>query len=236
MAGNTNQRMQPIVALKALKRLIDNPELTEEVFVIIKAMSGNALEKSFKRFRKTTTGQQILREKRELLHTLEDREYLATLPAGSLGRAYLNFVESENLTADGLVEASQREDYIENPDLRLFADRMRDQHDLWHVMTGYGRDTFGEACLLGFTYAQARNRGIGIIALIGTLKISQEMGAGVNGAVWQAYRDGKNAAWLPQQDWESLLAKPLEEVRQQLRIPTPQRYQDVFHGWQLANA
>ncbi len=205
-------RMQPIVAMKALKTLINDPEQTEQVFVIIKAMSGNALEKSFDRFRQTETGKQILLEQRQLLATLQDQAQLRKLDVDSLGRHYLNFVKTEQITADGLVEASQNDDLTQSPALRLFGERLRDSHDLWHVTTGYGTDTFGEACLLAFTYAQTRNRGLGIIAIVGMFKITQELGPEVKKAMWQAYRAGKKAAWLPEQDWESLLQHPIEEV------------------------
>ena len=65
--------------------------------------------------------------------------------------------KSEKITADGLVEASQENvpPELENQSEELIAygKRIRDQHDLWHVLTGYGRDTLGEVCLLWFTYA-----------------------------------------------------------------------------------
>lgn len=230
------QRMQPLVAMRALKELIADPEKTEKVFEIIKAMSGNALFDAFQRFRKTETGCRILGEKQELLETLKNRDALREMEPGSLGRAYLNFVEAEQLTADGLVEASERDEEILDPDLRLFAQRMRDQHDLWHVLTGYGRDTFGEACLLSFTYAQTGNRGLGLIAFIGTIKIARELGSGVYKASWRAFRAGKRAAWLPQQYWEHLLAKPLEEVRQELGITPPETYREILDDYRLANA
>ena len=52
-----------------------------------------------------------------------------------------------------LVEASEEQaDALDaDSDLALFATRQRDMHDLWHVLTEYGRDELGEACLLGFT-------------------------------------------------------------------------------------
>lgn len=228
------RRMQPIVAWRALQRLIADPEQTEQVFVIIRAMSGNALEKAFRRFRSTATGQRILAGKRDLVSVLQNRERLRQYDSATLAGSYLKFVETEQISADGLVEASQDEYAIENEDLRRFGERMRDQHDLWHVVTGYGRDTFGEACLLAFTYAQTRNRGIGIIALMGMYKLSREIGPGVRNAMWQAYRDGRKAAWLPEQDWETLLAEPLETVRQQLRVPPPQKYRAVFQDYRLA--
>lgn len=228
--------MQPLVAMRALKELIDDPEKTEKVFEVIQAVSGDSLERTFERFRKTPTGQAILRDRRSILTTLQDRESLKAMAPGSLGRAYLNFVETEEITADGLVEASDREDLIVDPDLRLFGDRLRDQHDLWHVVTGYGRDTFGEDCLLFFTYAQTKNRGLGLIALIGAFKIARELGSGVYKAAWRAHRAGKRAAWLPQQDWERLLHKPLEEVRQELGISPPETYKEILDTYQLVNA
>lgn len=234
---NTKGRMQPLVAMRALKRLINDPEQTEQVFVVIRAMSGDSLEQSFNRFEKTEIGQIILSEERELLTTLLDRDALREQKTGSLARAYLNFVETEQITADGLVEASELDrDPIADPRLRRFAERMRDQHDLWHVITGYGRDTFGEACLLAFTYAQTKNRGLGVIALVGMIKISKELGPGVRSAMWQAYKAGKRAAWLPQQDWEALLSQPLDEVHRQLHIPAPEIYREVIDAYQLASA
>jgi ubiquinone biosynthesis protein COQ4 len=234
--ASRNNRMRPLVAMRALKNLINEPEKTDQVFVVIKAMSGNSLEKTFVRFSKTETGRKIHSENRNLLSTLLDRESLQTHDAGTLGQAYLGFVEREQISADGLVEASQLEDKIEEPTYRLFGERMRDQHDLWHVTTGYGRDTFGEACLLAFTYAQTGNRGLGIIALAGMIKLQKALGSGVRKAMWQAYKAGKRAAWLPQQDWETLLSQPLEEVRQQLRIAPPEVYREVFENYKTANA
>ena len=242
-----NNRMRPLIAMRALKNLINDPEKTDQVFVVINAMSGTSLEKTFARFRKTDMGKTILSENRNLLTTLLDRESLRTHDAGTLGHAYLGFVEREQISADGLVDASQLstdgpadasqlKEEIEEPRFRLFGERMRDQHDLWHVTTGYGRDTFGEACLLAFTYAQTGNRGLGIIALAGLTKLQKALGSGARKAMWQAYKAGKRAAWLPQQDWETLLSQPLEEVRQQLRITPPEVYQEVFENYKVANA
>ena len=54
-----------------------------------------------------------------------------------------------------------------------FFRRVRDLHDLWHVLTGYGRDPLGEVCLLAFTYAQTRLTGLGAIAFLGTFRIAR---------------------------------------------------------------
>ena len=231
------RRIKPLVAVKALKRLIANPDNTEEVFAIIRAMSGDSLFRAFDRFKLTETGKRIIEEKRELLETLQNRERLNQNKPGSLGRSYLSFVQSEKITADGLVDASEENvpPELENQSEELisFGKRMRDQHDLWHVLTGYGRDTFGEVCLLWFTYAQTKNRGLGLIAVVGAFRHYRELGSRVLKACFGAYMAGKRAAWLPQQDWEAMLEQPIDDVRQQLNIPNPKVYQKILEDYAL---
>ena len=220
--------MQPIVAMKALKRLIADPEQTHEVFEVIRALSGPALRNGLTRFRDTQVGQRVLREKIDLVACLKDRDALAALPADTLGRHYLSFVTNENISAEGLVDASENGEYdAMDPDLKRFAERQRDMHDLWHTLTQYGRDELGEVCLLAFTYAQTRNRGIGIICLAGAQNLAEHYGAGVFKAAWRGYRAGKAAAWLPGADWEALLSQPIDEVRQTLGMTEPDVYRDL---------
>ena len=138
--------------------------------------------------------------------------------------------KKEQLTADGLVEASQDEvTYTEmSEDLKRFATRQRDSHDLWHTLTQYGRNELGELCLLAFTYAQTGNRGIGLIVLAGSMKMRKYYGLSVFSTVFRAYRDGKNCQWLPAQNWELLLEKPIEQVRTKLGIQDPIAYQQLL--------
>lgn len=220
--------MQPLVAWRAIKRLIANPEATEEVFVIIRALSGPSLERGFRRFKALPVGQRVLEEQRQLVETLKDREKLTQHPLDSLGRAYFEFTKSEQITADGLVEASEAgAETFEDPGLALYGERLRDMHDLWHTVTGYGRDELGEACLLGFTYAQTKNRGVGFITLVAAKEFRKDYGNGALRAIWRGYRDGKRAEWLPGQDWEALLGQPIDAIRRDLRVAEPATYREV---------
>ncbi|MGE0621846.1 MAG: Coq4 family protein [Pseudomonadales bacterium] len=228
-------RMQPLVALKAIRRLINDPEDTAQVFTIVRALAGSSIERGYRRFLKLPAAQTILGRPAELLDTLRDRDALRAMPSASLGRAYLSFVESENLSADGLVEASEvDQDRWTDPGMERYGKRLRDQHDLWHTITGYGRDELGELCLLAFTYAQTRNRGIGFIVLVGSFKMRETFGSGVFRAVRRGYGDGRRAAWLPGQDWESLLARPLDEIRSELGIVEPVPYRALLSEYAAA--
>ena len=228
--GNQQKRkMRPMVAIKAMGRLLKNAEATEEVFVIIQALAGDSVERGYKRFITTPHAQTILKQEVSLIDVLAKRDYLRSLPEGSLGKAYLRFMETGNITADGLKEASEvnEKGRFGDPGVETYGLRLRDQHDLWHTLTGFGRDVAGEACLLAFTYAQTRNRGIGFIAFIGALDLSKTFGRSMFSSMWQAYQMGKEAAWLPGQHWEQLLEKPLHEVRKELGIGTPDCYESL---------
>jgi ubiquinone biosynthesis protein COQ4 len=226
---NQGNRLRPLVALRALRALFKNGEDTRQVFLIVEALRGKSGQVAFERFRKSEIGQAVLRERRVLLDRLSDRASLAGLSRGTLGHTYYDFMAEENLTADGLVEASKTgNERPMSPEEKLFAERGRDMHDLQHVVTGYGRDGLGEVCLLAFGYAKTKNRGIGFIALAGMFKIARALpGQPVKSAVFEAYRHGRKAAWMGVQDWEALLGEPLEIVRERLGIQPPSRYRKI---------
>ena len=225
--------MEPLAAIKSMIRLVRNPTHTHEVFTIIKALSGSDLQIGLDRFKGTEFGEKVLRNRLQLRDSLKKPDLLAKLPAGSLGREYQKFVHEENLSADGLEKANNQSSRpgIMNPDLELFAARQRDMHDLWHVVTGYGRDELGEACLLAFTYAQNKNRGVGFIAFVGCFKLFAKYRFNASRAILQGYRIGRNAAWLPGQDWERLLANDLNNVRDQLNISMASSYRATLNAW-----
>jgi ubiquinone biosynthesis protein COQ4 len=212
-------------ARAALSRLVADPERTDQVFELIDALAGNAGEKLFQRFLREPTAPRLLVEKPSLLRRLSDRASLEALPAGTLGREYARFMRAGGIDAQGLVDASEEADRTAR-ELPLDADRdwfyarLRDMHDLWHVLTGYGRDVAGEAALLSFTYAQTRNRGIGAIVLAAIAKGPK--GLGWPRYLFRAWRRGRRSALLPAAEWETLLALPLDEVRRRLRVSTPE--------------
>ncbi|MCB1685513.1 MAG: Coq4 family protein [Pseudomonadales bacterium] len=236
MASPDEGRLQPRRAWQALRILLKDKEDTEQVFVIIRSLTGKSLLRGFNRFTATRNGTAILAERRRLIEKLSDREALRALPPASLGRAYLAFMERENLSAAGLVDASLAAEgetgaiTPEHDARTLYAERLRDAHDLWHVVSGYGRDGLGELCLLGFTFAQTLNPGIGLICLAGANQYARLLGFDVVRALLFGYRSGRTAAWLPAADWEGLLGMPLDAVRAELKIRTPRIYPELLQS------
>jgi ubiquinone biosynthesis protein COQ4 len=220
---------RPFEAIRAASQLFRNPEDTRQVFKVIAALRGRSGERLFARFARTSTGAAVLADRRRLLDRLEDQTALASLPDGSLGRGYLAFMQEQNLSAAGLVMASEVPDAEDlSADGRLLRDRMRDMHDLTHVLTGYGRDGLGELCLLAFMYRKTGNRGGALIALMGMSRFPKgRAGRGARKAMFEAFRNGGKGAWLPGLDWEALLGEDLEGLRRRLAIPSPDAYRAV---------
>jgi ubiquinone biosynthesis protein COQ4 len=217
----SDTRLRPFEAMRAVRTLIATGD-TSQVFVIFRAMRGRSGQRTFRRFSESPVGQTVLRERRDLLPILTDRARLRQLPPGSLGRTYLDFVESENLSAQGLVDASQSWDNDPMPpDVELFRRRMRELHDVTHTITGYGRDQLGELCLLTFMYRQQGNLGMLLIVIMAWNQLPKT----ARKAVYEAWRNGRKARWLAGQDWETLLARSLEDIRRDLAIPSPVAYQ-----------
>jgi ubiquinone biosynthesis protein COQ4 len=223
IAPAPHRKMEWRRAWNALRVLIDNPERTEKVFEIAEALSGDSFERDFQRFAAHPEGHRLLEERPSLLNALKDRPALRAMPAGSFGRRYAEFMEEGNLTAEGLVEADVMADRPNppeqiDPNREYYGDRIRDMHDLWHVLTGYGRDEAGEAANLAFTVGQIPTYGIVAIVLAAAAIGPKDLRMTWQRYLIRAWRRGRRASMLPVARYEELLPLPLDEVRRLLGI------------------
>lgn len=215
-------------AWNGLKAVIEDPKRTDVVFEIIDGLAGASFEKSFQRFVADPGGQRLLRDRPDLLAALSDRDTLRSLPDGSFGRAYVDFMEGGGLTPDGLVEADaaamekMEREPTEDPDRQYVGDRMRDMHDLWHVLTGYGMDEAGESANLAFSVAQVPNLGMGLLVVASAAIGPKDWRFTWPRYLMAAWRRGRATAFLGVAPYEELLPLPLAQVRAHLGIPAAQ--------------
>lgn len=216
-------------ALKSLRRLLSDKEDTTAVFEIMRALNGTATAKAYHRLIESPKGGRIAYERAEFAQRLMDDAWLDSLPKGSVGAAYRNFVRSERLSAEGLAEVSRIDGvHIDEPHpYAWMGRRTRDVHDVWHILSGYHRDGLGEACLVAFSYAQTKGLGWLLIALGAASKVGRSPKHPYRKAIWQGYLRGKRAAWLLGEDYERLMAEPLESARRRLNITPPTLYDAI---------
>jgi ubiquinone biosynthesis protein COQ4 len=224
-------QFQPRRALRAARALAANPEDLPQVFTIIESLSLDTILRTARRMKRDPIGAQLMAAKPNIVDRLIDRAALARLPEGSLGRAYLAFVEREKISAEGIRDASDKgmtRERVLTPELDWLLTHLRDTHDLWHAATGYAGDVLGELSLLAFIFAQVWNPSIAFIIAIGVAKtFSNPDGERVRSMIVDGFRRGLAAKWLPAQDWESMLSLPLEEVRRKLSLAAPPRYREI---------
>ncbi|MGE5640370.1 MAG: Coq4 family protein [Clostridia bacterium] len=143
-------------------------------------------------------------------------EDLLALPAHTLGGAYARLMKARGLRPDFYdnVEARHPTHY-----LRL---RVRQTHDVWHVVTGFDTDVMGEVGLQGFYFAQWAN---GQCALILAGLMARCIVRGRLGeldllieAFCEGYRNGRRAKSLLAVEWEALWREPLEELRRRFAV------------------
>lgn len=215
-------------ALTALRRLLADANDTEQVFLIMRALNAGTVKRGYARLLRTSEGGRLAYQRVELAERFSDPAFVSSFAPGSVGAAYAAFLKHTGYCAQGLAKISRIDDPFRETQhpYAWYGRRMRDIHDIWHVLTGYKADEpLGEACLVAFSYAQTRGLGWAVIA-IGAAITAWRTPAGKPAlrAIWEGYRRGRKASWLPPEDYERLLAEPLEAARSRLRLNVPIAY------------
>jgi ubiquinone biosynthesis protein COQ4 len=227
---------RPLRAWTNFRKLMKDKEDTSLVFKIFESLPSKSFLPRAAALTLSERGEFLRASEPSLPDILDDHATLRRTPKGSLAHAYCDFMEAEGLTAAGLVAEYDRAGRPRYPDLvEWFIDRSRDTHDLFHVLTGYGRDALGEQCVLLFTHGQSPSQGHLLIGYAGAVNIAgmvRGSKAPVMGAVREAHRTGKGAPQLMAQPIRQLLERPLDEVRSALRIPQPVKYRECHRIWQ----
>lgn len=215
-------------AWRSLQKLLADKEDTRQVFEIMRALNGKSTAHGYIRLLETAEGGRMAFERKEFADRLMDDAWLDSLPEGSVGAAYRTFIRTEQLSADGLAEVSREGiSDVDNPHpYAWFGRRTRDVHDIWHILSGYHRDALGEACLVAFSYAQTGGLGWALIAF-GAASRARGTRHPTIKAIWQGYKRGKAAKWLLGEDYERLMAEPLEAARKRLGITPATIYDSI---------
>lgn len=221
--------IRPFKAAHHMRKLLADKEDTVQVFHIMEALNGKNLKRKLMSYSATSEGQELLKRRRDLPKILDDHETLKKLPKNTVGRAYVAFMEREGLSAAGLVEESEKwwKDHEKfDDDIDFLGRRFRDTHDLYHVLTGYGRDKLGEVCVLGFSHAHNGGFGNLFISYVGAWDLSKTAPDPrlVKASLKEARRHGRAAKHLALEDIVALLAEPLDEARQRMNIAPPTTY------------
>ena len=224
---------RPLKVLHHFGKLVDDKEDTEQVFHIIEATKGRRSHAQARDFIRSPEGQRFLAEGVDIPAMLDDHARWADCAPNSVAAHYIAFMKREGLSAAGLVAESHRwapPESLPRDQTQWYFDRLRDTHDLFHVLTGYGRDALGEVSLLGFSYEQNHNTGILFIAYAGARQIKKVSGtkAPLFAAIKEGRKLGRAAAKIAHQDIAALMREDIGEARARLGIGKPEVYRQCL--------
>ncbi|MCB9781296.1 MAG: hypothetical protein H6742_22200 [Alphaproteobacteria bacterium] len=148
-----------------------------------------------------------------------DRPALRALPEGSLGRAYVDFLDLHGFDPADIPTHDAAGGRVLPGEWAI--DHLRETHDLWHVLTGFDIDTCGEGGLQAFYLAQVPSPLPLILMggiLLNAMKEPPEEAARRMDALTRGWSMGKAARSIFGIVWRERWAEPLVDVQRSLGI------------------
>ena len=209
------ERLQNLRMVAALASFLKTPGSLDSVFAVADSVKDGPL------------GEQALR------HLLSDRHFkalvdeewrperidlqnLQTLPEGSLGRCYADQLISQGITPDTLIDPTP----VTNTN-EFVVHRVRETHDIVHVLTGFGLDGDSEIGLQGFNLAQNRSP-VAVMLIFGAMLSSLQNDEPLEPllrALAHGFQMGLNADLVIGRKLEEGWERPLNDWREELKLP-----------------
>ncbi len=217
--ANLRQNLDFLSTLKGVVTLLRDPTQTESVYDV---------EDGLRNTKATELAIEFVKSKPEVATIFQERylapsvnlEALLELPQESLGYAYASYIKEAGFDPN-FYRLVKVED-----DISYFLLRMRQTHDIWHIVAGFSTDVFGELGLKAFELAQThRTMSAVLIAggLLSTLFKHPEQLDNLLEQIASGYRLGAKAKPFFASKWEENWERPLLEWRQDLGIDVRER-------------
>lgn len=206
-----------VAGLRAFRKLIANPAdpLYGPMFQM--CVEHGLLRRITRRLTRHHEGQRLLAERPRLNATCVSLAAMSALPPSSLGNAYAAYFGANNITPfdPPALPVDTNQEYM--------ATRLREVHDVFHVVTGYGTDELGELELQWFNMGNLGWGPLPIIVLIAFIAMGRAKQYGGVWKVWKcaraAYRRGRASRSLASMVWEDYWHMPVRDVQALLCAP-----------------
>lgn len=231
--------IRPLEAWRAFWDLVGDRDNTIHVFRFFMAVNGKTAGRSFRLFLQSDFGRKMLADPHYIDRILLDRKSLEAAGPGTVAATYLHYLDSENLHPLGVHQAAKdaapelwERMEREYPEYAVMRRTTAILHDLYHVLTGYGRDPLGEAVLLEFAGAQSGNRGARLLGRAAGLRIRSEIRSWPVGRMMgNAVKMAREATDFAYVDPAEYLYLPLDEARAKLNVVPDPVYQKIRAEW-----
>ena len=163
------------------------------------------------------TGRRILRDRPRITSQTLSIPHLRSLPANSVGRTYVEWLNCEGVSPD----TRNSVQYIDDEECAYVMQRYRECHDFYHAVTGLPVFIEGEAALKAFEFLNTLipMTGLSLLAVIRLKPAERERFWNIH-LPW-AVRSGLASKELINVYWEEVLERDVDGLREELGIERP---------------
>ncbi len=211
---NRHTHSSYLTFLKGSLGMMLNPEGTQSVFDMEDGLMKSESTKELLRFTiRDPAVRELIRER--YLQPVPDTEALSKLPKDSLGYRYFYHLDSQGFDPD-----YYRKIEVQN-DIDYVMMRIRQTHDVWHVVTGFDTHPLGEIAIKAVELAQTHRPMAAAICAGGVfrymLRQPDEFGDCLDSIV-AGYHMGLQSKSLLSMKWEDLWDRKLDDLRERLGV------------------
>lgn len=214
----TNSFQKVVLSVGAAAAALLDPRRADMVAVLGETTGYAALSKLFSSMIQDTEGQQILLDKPRINSSILNLNELAKLPEGTLGHAYIRFLEDNQVTPDSRLPVQ----FVDEPELAYIMQRYREAHDLFHTVLGMPTNMLGEVTV---KWIEGIQTGLPMCiggAIFGPLRFKpKQRQKYISTYLPWAIRVGKSSKLLMNVYFEKRWEQSLAELRQELSIEEP---------------
>ncbi|XP_042855337.1 ubiquinone biosynthesis protein COQ4 homolog, mitochondrial-like [Penaeus japonicus] len=195
-----------------------NPRRHDMVAVLGETTGHMALSRIYALMIEDEEGQQILKDKPRINSSTLDLPYLRKLPEGTLGHAYMKFLDDNEVTPDSRLPVQ----FVDDAELAYVMQRYREGHDLFHTVLGMPTNMLGEVAV---KWIEGIQTGLPMCvggAIFGPLRFRpKQRQKYISEFLPWAIRVGRSSKLLMNVYFEKRWEQPLSELRDELGIESP---------------
>ncbi|XP_065362377.1 ubiquinone biosynthesis protein COQ4 homolog, mitochondrial [Calliphora vicina] len=203
-----------LAAGSSIAALVD-PRRHDMIACLGETTGEQALQNILHTMKSSEEGQRILQHKPRINTRTVDIEKLRHMPENSLGRAYVKFLDDNQVTPDSRMEVR----FMDDPELAYIMTRYRECHDLVHTILDMPTNMLGEVAVKWF---EALNNGLPMCyggAIFGAMRLKAKNRKSYrNDYLPWAIKNGKHAKPLMSVFWEERWEQDIDEIRKELKI------------------
>ena len=218
MLFNLNLRIEALLMLTRLEMTLKHPENFEAVVAVAEGIQRSALGKHMMKYMLSQSGiKEMIQDKWRPAPI--DLNYLEKLPKESLGFHYVSALKAQGVDPNKLFDHKSIDD-----DKDFILHRLKETHDIIHVLTGFGTDEIGELGIQAFQLAQTRSP-LALLLIFGViLKMLQDDDeffdfVKLMHALSRGFEAGATAKCVSSFRLEEAWEKPLNDWKAELSLP-----------------